>query len=417
MSLGLSKLAFFTLWLFIFSLPWERTAPLPVVGSVGSLLGLLAFGVGFTSLFSRRGFHIRRPSLFLLVAAAFALWSLLSYYWSIVPTATLGRAQTNVQLFLVVFLVWQLCRSEQQLRSLFQAYILGAYLSCASILASFLLGTSYAGSGRYSGLSGDNPNWIAITLALGVPIAWHIAGSYKNSFMSWLNFLYLPVALFAIGLTASRGGLITALVGASLVFLSFRSLSLPRKVFLLLLIPGAIYGLLSVVPPENLLRLSEASTEISEGDLTSRGTIWEAGFRIIAERPWLGYGSGGFPTAVAPELGYAINAHNSFISVAGELGVVGVTLFAALFLLALTPFLLPNTPDRWFYLVLWLAVVIANTPAAWEYNKATWLMLALITTRKAFVVPLPTRAQPLRTPPGFRLPPPWPDAAGHDQNA
>lgn len=387
MTVGLNTLAFFTLWLFVFSLPWERSISLPVVGSAGSLLGLLAFGVGFLSLFSRRGFHVRRPSLFLLLAAFFSLLSLLSYYWSIVPTATLGRAQTNIQLLLVVFLIWQLCRSQIQQRALFQAYVLGAYISCGSILFSFLSDSSFNNTGRYSGLSGDNPNWLAITLALGIPIAWHIASSYKNVFFSWLNFLYFPVALFAIGLTASRGGLIVALVGSSLILLNFRSLSLPRKTFLVLLIPAAIYGLFTVVPPENLLRLSETSTEISEDDFSSRGPIWEAGFKTISERPLLGYGSGSFPVANSRELGHVMNAHNSFISITGELGALGVTLFASLFLVAVLPFLLSNTPDRWFYLTLWFALIAANTPAAWEYNKVSWALLAMLTTRKAFVLP------------------------------
>lgn len=264
-------------------------------------------------------------------------------------------------------------------------------------MASFILGLSFANSGRYSGLSGDNPNWIAITLALGIPIAWHLASMYRNAWLSWINFFYLPTSLLAIGLTASRGGFINALVGMSLILFSFRSLSLTRKAFLLFLIPIGIYGVLNTVPPENLTRLSEASAEISEGDMTSRGAIWAAGLRIIAERPWLGYGIGSFSTAVASELGSAMNAHNSFISIMAELGVVGIMLFVLLFLLSVLPFFLPNTSDRWFYLVLWASLITANIPAAWEYNKITWVLLSLMTTRKALVVAVPLLA-PSSTP-------------------
>lgn len=331
MSIKLGALAFSALWLFVFSLPWERSIAVPVVGSIGSLFGLVAFAMGFLSLFSKQGLRLRVPSLLVLTAAAFTLWSFLSYFWSIAPTASFNRSQTYAQLLLVTFLVWQLCRNNKQLRALLQAYVWGAYVSCASIMASFILGLSFANSGRYSGLSGDNPNWIAITLALGIPIAWHLASMYRNAWLSWINFFYLPTSLLAIGLTASRGGFINALVGMSLILFSFRSLSLTRKAFLLFLIPIGIYGVLNTVPPENLTRLSEASAEISEGDMTSRGAIWAAGLRIIAERPWLGYGIGSFSTAVASELGSAMNAHNSFISIMAELGVVGIMLFVLLF--------------------------------------------------------------------------------------
>lgn len=77
--------------------------------------------MGFLSLFSKQGLRLRVPSLLVLTAAAFTLWSFLSYFWSIAPTASFNRSQTYAQLLLVTFLVWQLCRNNKQLRALLQA--------------------------------------------------------------------------------------------------------------------------------------------------------------------------------------------------------------------------------------------------------------------------------------------------------
>lgn len=375
------KSAFVALWLFVFAIPWERSVVIPGLGGAGSLLGLVAIFLGFLSIFGRGRLGLRAPSVFLVVMGGFVLWSAASIFWSLDPGRAIGRTITYVQLLVVVWLIWQLCNSHERHLALIQAYVLGAYVSLVSVLISFALGSPLEAE-RYSGLD-SNPNWLAIAIAIGIPMAWHLSTLRRADLRFWLNLAYVPLAVLAIGLTASRGGFLASLVALSLIPLTYGGLVVWRKVFLFALLAGALYGAFTLLPEANIQRLAETSSEISEGDLTSRRFIWEAGLSAFDERPLRGFGSGNFPEVIEGTLGYAKSPHNAFVSVLVELGLIGVALFVSLLLLAVAP-MLSSAPHRAFYVVLWLTLLVGMLPANWEYHKATWFVVALLTTHRAY---------------------------------
>ena len=92
------RLATWVVAAFVFSIPYENGVTLSSGNSLARALGLVAIAVTVVSAFSHGRVRLRRPGLFLAVAALFALFSVATYFWSINPVQTLTRAMTVVQL-------------------------------------------------------------------------------------------------------------------------------------------------------------------------------------------------------------------------------------------------------------------------------------------------------------------------------
>ena len=91
-------------------------------------------------------------------------------------------------------------------------------------------------TGRYTA-TGFNVNDVGLTVALGIPVAWHLAVSEGGSKMirrlRLANYIYIPVAVLAIFLTASRGSLIAAIPAILFVVASLPRLRLFQRVVIL----------------------------------------------------------------------------------------------------------------------------------------------------------------------------------------
>jgi O-antigen ligase len=148
----------------------------------------------------------------------------------------------------------------------------------------------------------------------------------------------------------------------------------------LLLIGGATM----FAPEAARQRIATTTTEIRRGTLHSRTVIWKAGLRAWRSRPVTGAGAGAYPDVVRPLIGvpgrpgHEYVAHNVFLSVLVETGIVGLALFGlALALLALFVWALRDG-DRLVFTAaaaVWLAGAVTLT---WEHRKPTWLLPALI---------------------------------------
>src|SRR6266576_1579020 len=153
---ALSKAAFACLWCFVFVLPWDVYAELPVVGSIPRLVGIVASTVGVLYICARR--RVRPLSWFHALTLLFVLWAAVSTLWSIDTEATRTRLLTYVQLAVLVWLIWEIAWSPQRTRALLGAYVLGVAVASVATIRDYLSGEHAAGyAGRFYALS-INPN-------------------------------------------------------------------------------------------------------------------------------------------------------------------------------------------------------------------------------------------------------------------
>ncbi len=378
----MSKAAFWSLWCFVLVLPWDALPPLPVVGSIPRLVGLAASAVGVLYIVVRR--RVRPLSWFHLFAMLFVLWAGATSFWSVDPEATQTVFLTYLQLLVLVWLISEIAWSPDHQRALFQAYVLGASVAAVLTIHDYLSGVVALETvaGRFAALNQD-PNDLGLTLALGLPMAWYVSLSQAHRRSAWLWRLYLPLAITAIFLTASRGSVIAALVGLAIIPWTVRPLR-PRAKAALYVIAAASFLIASnIVPETSFKRIASAPADIQAGYFGGRGPIWLAGLEVAREHPLAGIGAGGFETAVEPTLTQAMAAHNVFLSVLVEDGLVGLLLFVATILASLAPLRHVPPLQRRFSIVLVLTLMAGAMSLPWEGRKPFWFVLGLLAVQVA----------------------------------
>ncbi|MEX2541124.1 MAG: O-antigen ligase family protein [Trueperaceae bacterium] len=380
-----------TLWLLallVFSIPFENGVTIPGIGSMSRVLGIVSFGAGMAALVGRGRLNIRTPSLFVILALLFTLYGISSYFWSVRPGDTLSSSVTVAQLFVLVWLVWQFCRSKSDSALLMQAFVLGSYVTIAVAFTVFLR----ASEPTFRNVGSFNPNEFAIVSALAIPLAWYLSLRSTSRWLTWLNMAYPAVAVLGIVLSASRGGLVTALVALAIIPLSLFRLDPVRQLLLFGLITATIWIGFVQAPqlyPElsaNIERLSSTSEELARGDLTGRTAIWSNGQDLFLSSPFFGTGLGTFAYAVEPLLGRYKDAHNAFLSIAVGGGIAGLALFVALFAVAFITALGAEAAERPFLVILATALIVAMMPSNADTDKFTWFLLALIANQRPLVL-------------------------------
>ena len=385
----INRIAFIALWLFVFSMPWERAVAIPGIGAAGSLFGLIAFAAGVVAVLQGGKLRARAPSLFLLLFALFVLWYSVSFFWSIDQNGARVRSETFLQFLVMSWLVWELCRTQAQRLALLQAYVLGAYVVIVRIIYSFIANPFIPNQEqalyRYTGIN-DNANSVATLVAIGIAMTWYLAMNYRRGLRHWLFMAYIPMAVMALGLVASRSGMIVGVISLSLVPLTYGYLSTTRRVVITILIVSISAIGISALPESNISRLSETTEEITDGNVSNRTQIWAAGLQAFRDSPIVGVGAGGYNNVVEQVRGFGAPPHSAYFSTLVELGVIGFILFLLVLSIPVLPLLQLPFRERAFYLVLWFAMLVAFIPGDWHTYKVPWLLLTLFTTNRAYIV-------------------------------
>jgi O-antigen ligase len=368
-------LAYAALWIFVFTLPWENALVIiPGVGVVTKITGglALAAAVGVVLMSGR----LRRWHGLHVAALLLLLWTGGELFLFHVGQRLPYKYTTYVQLFLVLLIIWELAPSRSRQIGLMTAYVSGAYVAA---LATLLLYRSSGGQLRRFAAVGSDPNSLAMTLALAVPMAWYLGVTSRSLILRWACRGYLIVALVAVALTGSRGGMLATIVALMIIPLTMTRLSPGRLTAAISVL--AVAGALAVVyvPEKIVQRLASTGTEVEDLTLGGRFSIWRAGVKAFAQRPMTGYGLGGWRTAVSPWLGPDPQvAHNAFLSVLVETGIVGLLLYSTMFVAVLLALMRLPTLERRFALVLLATLVVTMMPLSWDDQKAVWFVLAAL---------------------------------------
>jgi len=370
------KLSFAALVAFAFSIPLEDAVQFGI-GRVSKVFGVLALVAWLmTVVWTGR---LRRVPAALAMVAAFVGWALLSYFWSSEPTLSLAKAATLLQMLAVVWLVWDQASSESQLVLLMRAFVVGSFAAAAvTFLAA---GAGHATEGARFSSTNSGPNNTGALLAVAVAIACYLIRADRTAWWRPLYALFLPVAMVATLLTASRTAALSLGIGLVIVVFDSRYLT-PRRIMALGAV-GMAAALLVVVylPSRSAARLGSTSKEISTGSLNGRTLYWKQSFKLFSHHPLQGVGAGAFADQNVGGVAAAANggavAHNAFMSILAELGAVGVCLFLAIIAMAAWGLLAERRDLRRTWLAIGVTWFIGANALTWEVRKLTWFLFAL----------------------------------------
>ena len=363
------------------------------------LAGLLLTMSWFAILTTRQSSKIDFVSVHPIVAAALGLflgWATLSAAWAEDPGAAVGSASRyalNMVLFLIVFTA---VRVERDLGHILIGFVLGSLFAVGYALVA----PSAEDPGRLATAAHD-PNELAAALISGSILAVGAVAFFRGSPALRLLGGFTAVACVAgILLTASRGGLIALTVALLFAIVVAGRWRAPLAIGAACLATASVIYFAGFAPPEVQERITEpvsGQSRVQEG----RTTIWQVAWRSVEANPVQGLGSANFavsskhyllePGTLArtdeiidePKV-----AHNSYLEILAELGIVGAFLFGVVIIFAVASALTAarryktRGDPRMQAVCLCVSVAVVGLLAAGfflsgQYSKELWLLLGL----------------------------------------
>src|SRR6201986_3493922 len=174
-----ATVALWLLALFVFSVPLENSIVIPGIGTIGRIIGLVAFVAGIVAVVESGKF--RTPIVPHLMMVLFVVWVCLSYLWTIGNPETTEEIVSYVQLLAMVLLIWAEAPKPEQQQLLMRAYVLGAgFLAIATILQN--QGSTVGRQGAFN----MNANDIGLRIVLSIPLALYLAVVDKRPIWPWV---------------------------------------------------------------------------------------------------------------------------------------------------------------------------------------------------------------------------------------
>lgn len=368
------RFTFCLLCIFVFTIPWENSLMIDSVGTISKLCGIVLAVFGIYTIILKMMF--RPPTKAHILIILFIMWAALSFYWSIDQQLTIDKLLSFIQLCAMVCFIWIFAPKVKDLDRLMLAFVLGGLLSCLLTVYNFIFNSDvFNETYRYSA-NNFNPNHLGIIIALSIVMSMQIEP--KNVIMKLINFIYKPLAIFTVIITGSRTAAVIMASTMLMMFLLSNKKRFGQRILLviILLISASIF--FRYIPTLTLDRIFSTGIEITQGDLNGRLEIWSAAFQVFKDNSIIGVGFGAFDVSVVAITTDIIAAHNSFISVLVELGLIGLIIFIALLLLLIIYIFGIDTMYKKTMGILLLGWCLASSTGSWEHRKVTWFIFALI---------------------------------------
>lgn len=321
-------------------------------------------------------------------AAILVTYALLTAFWSFDPFASVSAAKLII-VSLGVFMVLALgVRSKEDLRNALAAlWIATAATSIIfALFASRTIPTSTWAAWadpinfRFN-LPGASGNYVAYCIAIGFAalIAWVRMTEHMGLLRWTLALAASAVSLYAVWVAGTRGVLVSFLFVGLLAATPLdwaaklrRALSWTLLVLAALTITGLLQGFLVW---SNLESLFSRET----GNLSNRVEIWDASVSMIAGRPALGYGIGGYEKELGNYLwDIGVDSHNVVLAIVLGTGIIGLLLYALFVYFCITSRSGSMGAESSFLVVVMIAASIPIwMTGVWEWSPLNWAALGL----------------------------------------
>jgi O-antigen ligase len=232
--------------------------------------------------------------------------------------------------FVLLGVMMQVVVATSDLRHLRPTLLAIALAYIAVVVASIPLGREIVGGNeiRNAGFGG-NPNQWALSVLMGLGPAVAILEGQRSRWLRWGAPLALAVGAVSILGTVSRGGLLV-LLGLSplFAFLLWRRKLALGGFAVAALLAGPLLVDLSNVSTRMDSFFDEGEMEM-DGSLRDRSIVARFALDSISERPIFGLGTGSFAREVEVASGgqVALVAHNTYLGILAEQGLVGGLIF------------------------------------------------------------------------------------------
>jgi O-antigen ligase len=388
----------FPFGLYVLLIPFDRL--LGVIGfAQGSTLTKL-FGVLTILVLTLKGSFEKKftePRIASLVFMLFVAYCLLTYSWAIEPGAALSKMPTLIGLFIFYLIVSAYKIREEDFNTLKWCILIGGILAAVLTFNSFQSGMGYGHTQRATIMVQEgkiNPNFLSLSLLIPLSICVQMMlTSPKKAYKIFFLCIFLFIT-YAIIITGSR----KSLVGVAII-ISLYSIHIQNKISFSVIAFIGFAVILAIVPDYFTARIGSSIQDRGSGRLD----IWIVGLEAL-KRYWvLGAGLGNFPLAFNEFInegggafkGYSRDAHNVYLMVIVETGVIGFSLLLWTFkkhYKLLVSRLVRNDLNIVMLRASFWSMLAAGFFANIFLEKSFWLMLMMIVMYRNVISGMSTAA-------------------------
>ena len=294
------------------------------------------------AVFTRRGRgywrHKKLNKSVLLLFAGLFITMIVTGFLGINPENSMFAMHLYMKGFVLTILIYLFVDKKKDVEKLARYYLAGAMIGVAWIAWEYFTDTMSGGdewTKRAAGLRAD-PNETAMLLVVGIPIAWYLALNAGTRYWKAVYYAAVPLIMWGMVLTGSRGGLLALVLVIAMIIMNRPSV---KKILSSLLVLVAV---IATAPGVLLDRTDRMVGEEKDGSIQKRTELLIIGLKVVTQKPLLGVGPGnigqaivayeyrGHAEAEVPSylFGEAFTvAHNLFLEMFGELGIIGGVLF------------------------------------------------------------------------------------------
>ena len=331
--------AAFTVLIFFSRIPAVSGSGVTVVKLAGGVLAL-AWLAAILRRHDRPPLLFRDHPAFTYVTLLFLGWTLASVLWAPDADIATSDAFRVLQVVVLMFIVFSAIERRGHLLWVVWAFVGGAAVSAIVGLAGATSPERFNPGRETQRLTGGigDPNQLAAILVPALVFALFALAISRRPLARVLLLGSAAVSALALFRTESRGGI----VALGVTFLAALVLSGPVRPYVvpvILAVTGAgVFYYTLVAPPESLARIAA----FRAGGGSGREDLWTVAVEVARDHPVLGVGIGNLRVV---EPAYAIAdidlryvkfvagdpqvAHNTYLNLLAELGVVGLVAFLA----------------------------------------------------------------------------------------
>src|SRR5207253_4370319 len=204
-------------------------------------------------------------------------------------------------------------------------FVVGTSVGClyaAGVRHAYVYSSKAHSANKVTRYAVGNPNDFGVVVVIGMVMAFHLLTTTASRRMKLAYSAFLALGVLAVFLSASRSSLIVLVVAGLVAILDRRVFTAGRFAGLLLVAAIASVGIVKVVTDQQLTRITSIESGSQTG-FNNRTTLWNASFDTFSHHPLTGGGAAAFREQAAEVTGKKLPAHNSFLGVLADLGIVG----------------------------------------------------------------------------------------------
>jgi O-antigen ligase len=355
----------------------------------------LVFFAAITAAFLMLVLHRRALPLPLASVAILAYfgWSGATILWSV--DRGVGLYLWTYRLHIIIPAAWFAVALMGQSR-VRTGLVMGVYLgSCLAAAVLAFTGFGLVGAERLSLTEVYNPTWLGGFLALGIFVAVWQLQRVTSTLVQVALLLLVGVNVVGVVYTQSRNSMAALVAGAiTAFFVRHLRVTLDRHSIGTVLVRAARAALLvglgalgvmlayMIVSERTGVGLSELDRLQRTISLTDPSTatggrleIWRRGFGFLTQPIW-GVGYGSFPVLHEMVYGRYLQAHNLYLQVVVDTGLIGLILLFGVLFTAWRELWSSRASFLLFWVFLYLVLLgIGNDVMAYKHFWVGWLML------------------------------------------